>query len=330
MTITRLPAPPTDSAVDAWHAVVRAAHLADLPGHVPAPGRVETEGRLRMSSVDARSVHVAAKAADGSYDGVASLVLFTDRSNRHTGFLDQLAVHPRARRQGVGTRLWAAVRDELVADNRTSVSAVVERGGPGEAFATGLGLSNALPLAWYVQKIQDALAAQPVRPALPDGYVHAHWTGVVPDALADAFAEAHNAMQDAPLGDVDQSVPPWDAVRVRKAAQVIVDRGGVILSSAVVHTASGADSVAAYTELVLRDPSDVRALQYDTAVVPAHRGHGLGRAVKRHMMDVVAAAHPGVREVATTVADENGPMLAVNEQLGYRRERAIGYFQTKL
>ncbi|MFJ8072759.1 GNAT family N-acetyltransferase [Streptomyces sp. NPDC096176] len=330
MTITSLPASPSDSAVDAWHAVVRAAHLVDLPGHVPPPGRVETEGKLRMSSVDARSVHVASVAADGSYDGVASLVLFTDRSNQHTGFLDQLAVHPRARRHGVGTRLWDAICDELVAGGRTSVSTAVELGGPGEAFATGLGLSNALSLAWYVQNIQDALAAQPVQPALPDGYAYAHWTGVVPDALADGFAEAHNAMQDAPLGDVDQGVRPWDAARVRQAAQVVEGRGGVILSSAVVHTTSGADSVAAYTELVLRDPSDARAMQYDTAVVPAHRGHGLGRAVKRHMMGVVAAAHPGVREVATTVADENGPMLAVNEQLGYRRERAIGYFQTTL
>ena len=31
MTITTLPAPPSDSAVDAWHTVVRAAHLHDLP-----------------------------------------------------------------------------------------------------------------------------------------------------------------------------------------------------------------------------------------------------------------------------------------------------------
>lgn len=29
MTITRLPAPPTDDAIDAWHAVVSAAHTHD-------------------------------------------------------------------------------------------------------------------------------------------------------------------------------------------------------------------------------------------------------------------------------------------------------------
>jgi len=65
-------------------------------------------------------------------------------------------------------------------------------------------------------------------------------------------------------------------------------------------------------------------------VVPAHRGRGIGRAVKRHMMATVAEARPAVREIGTTVADENGPMLAVNERLGYRRERTAGYFQVTL
>jgi GNAT superfamily N-acetyltransferase len=310
--------------------VVRAAHTHDLPAYVPPPGRVETEGKLRTPSVNSRALHRVAVAADGSYDGVATAVLFTDENNRHAAFLDQLAVRPRARRRGIGTRLWDALRAELAADGRTSVSTVVELGGPGEAFAARHGFAKALPLAWYVQDVPDALAAHPEQPALPGGYAYAHWTGVVPDALADAFAQAHNAMEDAPMGDVDQSAPKWDAARVRTAARIVGDRGGVILSAAVIHTADGADTVAAYTELVLRDPSDVRALQYDTVVVPAHRGRGLGLAVKRHMMAVVTDRCPRVRQTATTVADENGPMLAVNDRLGYVRERDIGYFQAML
>ncbi|MFI2350770.1 hypothetical protein ACH492_27800 [Streptomyces sp. NPDC019443] len=34
-----------------------------------------------------------------------------------------------------------------------------------------------------------------------------------------------------------------------------------------------------------------------------------------HMLTAVAAARPYVREIATPVADENGPMLTVNQQL---------------
>lgn len=328
MTITRLPDPPTASAVDAWHTVITAAHAHDLPPRVPEPGRVETEGKLRRSSVSGRTVHLAATALDGSYDGVASLLLFAEEGNRHTAFLDVLAVHPRARRRGIGAALWSAVRAELTADGRTSVSTVLEPGGAGEKFAAGLGFENVLALGWYVQNVREASAAHPPAPQLPEGYAYRGWAGVVPDALADAFAQAHNAMADAPAGDTDEQAPSWDADRIRAAAQVVVDRGGVLLSSAVLHTADG--SVAAYTELVLRDPSDARALQYDTAVTPAHRGRGLGRAVKRHMLGTVRAERPGVREIATTVADDNGPMLAVNERLGYRRERPAAVFQAEL
>ncbi|MFI2372893.1 GNAT family N-acetyltransferase [Streptomyces sp. NPDC018833] len=330
MTVTRLPSSPADRVVDAWYEVVRTAHTHDLPAAVPPPGRAESTGKLRFPSPRTHAVHLAAVAADGSYDGVATLVLFDDAANRHAAFLDVLAVHPRARNRGTGARLWKAAHAELAGDGRTSVAAVVELGGPGETFARRLGFENVLPLAWYVQNVSDALAARPVPPALPDGYALAHWTGVVPDALADAFAEAHNAMQDAPTGDMDRAVPAWDAARVRAAAQVVEDRDGVILSAAVLDGAPPAQTVAAYTELVLRDPSDTRALQYDTVVVPAHRGRGLGTAVKRHMMGVLAAARPGVREIGTTVADENGPMLAVNERLGYRRERTVAYFQATL
>ncbi|MET7618224.1 GNAT family N-acetyltransferase [Streptomyces sp. NPDC005408] len=329
MTITSLSVPPAAASVDAWHEVLTAAHTHDLPAGVPAPGRVETEGKLARSSASGRTVRLAATAPDGSYDGVASLLLFTDEGNRHTAFLDVLAVHPRARRRGVGAALWEAVRAELTADGRTSVSTLLELGGSGEEFAAGLGFGNVLPLGWYVQNVREALEAHPQPPELPEGYAYAQWAGVVPDAHADAFAEAHNAMEDAPSGDMDEQVTPWDAERVRAAAQVILDRGGVILSSAVLHAASG-DAVAAYTELVLRDPSDVRAIQYDTVVTPAHRGRGLGRAVKRHMLGTVSVAQPGIREVATTVADDNGPMLAVNEGLGYRRERTAAVFQVKL
>lgn len=88
--------------------------------------------------------------------------------------------------------------------------------------------------------------------------------------------------------------------------------------------------MAAYTELVLPDPGGPRALQYDTVVVPAHRGHGLGRAVKRRMLELAGQRYPALRQIATTVADENAPMRAVNEALGYRQERGAAYFQLKL
>ncbi|MFE2130490.1 GNAT family N-acetyltransferase [Streptomyces amritsarensis] len=334
MMINSLALPPSDAEVDAWLAVLTAAAAVDLP-QLPPPSRVEVAGRLRVTPVRGRPLLWTAgeRAGEGEEAGVAALLLFTEEGNTHTAFLDALTVRPGARRRGIGTALWERVREELLADGRTSVAAMVDLGGPGQAFAEAAGFRNVLPMAWYVQDIPvggepahaaaDCCASAPATP----GYELLTWYGLVPDAWAPAAAAAHAAMEDAPTGDMDERIQTWTAPRLHTLQQLILDRGGDMITVAAV-TPGG--EVAAYTEVVLPDPTGTTALQYDTVVVPAHRGHGLGRAVKRHMAARAAARHPQLRRIATTVADENGPMRAVNEALGYRRERGVGIYQTTL
>ncbi|WP_051806951.1 GNAT family N-acetyltransferase [Streptomyces sp. NRRL F-2664] len=260
----------------------------------------------------------------GEDTGVAALLLFTEEGNTHNAFLDVLTVRPEERRRGVGTALWERVREELLAQGRTSVAAMVTLDGPGQAFAEALGFTNVLPMAWYVQDLPPAGPAP--APETP-GYELLTWHGLVPDAWAPAAAAAHAAMEDAPTGDMEERIQTWTAQRLHTLQQLILDRGGEMVTVAAV-TPDG--EVAAYTEIVLPDPAGTGAVQYDTVVVPAHRGRGLGRAVKRHMAVQAAARYPRLRRIATTVADENGPMRAVNEALGHRRERGVGIFQIKL
>ncbi|MFI6699643.1 GNAT family N-acetyltransferase [Streptomyces sp. NPDC050509] len=330
MLIT-LGSPPSDAETESWYGVVTVAHARDLPASTPERSRVETEGKLRVPPVGGRTVHLAAVGPGGAYEGVASLVLFTEENNRHTAFLDTLMVRPDARRHGVGATLWAAIRAELVADGRTSVSTVLELGGAGEAFVDSLGFTNVLPLGRYVQRVRQVLEGIPLpdRPALPDGLRFTDWQGVVPDGLAAAFTRAHEPLGDVQRGQLDERTPCWDTGRIRAAARLVGERGGTLFTSAVLDTTDG-DAVVAYTEVALAAPADIRAVQYDTLVVPSHRGLGLGRAVKRHHLERLHELRPGVREISTTVADDNRPMLAVNEALGYRRERPAGVFQTKL
>ncbi|MFG2622310.1 GNAT family N-acetyltransferase [Streptomyces sp. NPDC048507] len=313
--------PPAEAEVDAWWAVQVAAHAVDaaaLPG-LPPPARVEAAGRLGVPS----SRGDAVRWTTGEGDGQAALLLFTEEGNTHAAFLDELTVRPDARRRGVGTALWERVRAELLARGRTSVATVADLGGPGQAFAESLGFRNVLPMAWYVQELPATAPAAPDTP----GYELLTWSGLVPDAWTPALAVAHGAMEDAPSGDSDEEFRPWTAARVRAAQRLVLDRGGEMTTVAAL---TPAGEVAAYTVLVLPDPEGPRALQYDTVVVPRHRGRGLGRAVKLRMLERAAARHPGLRRIGTTVADGNGPMRAVNEALGYRRERGAGLFQLGL
>ncbi|MFD9471464.1 GNAT family N-acetyltransferase [Streptomyces goshikiensis] len=324
MKIRSLAVPPSDAEVDAWRAVLAAARAADLPGRT-GPARVEVAGRLQVAPARGR----AALWADGDGRGVAGLLLFTDGANDHTAFLDVLAVRPDARRRGVGTALWARVREELLAQGRTSVSAVLDAGGPGEAFARSLGFEDVLPMAWYAQELPELpeLPEVPGGPETAPGYALHCWPGLSPDGHAASLAAAHGAMEDAPSGDMDEKVVSWTADRLHAAQRLVLDRGGRFLTVAAL---TPAGEVAAYTELVLADPEGTRAVQYDTVVVPAHRGRGLGRAVKLRMLAEARLRHPGLRYVDTTVADENTPMRALNEALGYRRERGAAVFQLRL
>ncbi|MBP0459848.1 GNAT family N-acetyltransferase [Streptomyces montanisoli] len=356
MLIT-LAQPPSDAEIDAWHAVISAAHVRDLPAAVPEPNRSETAGKLRVPPFNGREVHLAAVAEDGTYEGVASLLLWTEPPNQHAAYLHKLVVDPGARRRGVGALLWGAIRERLAAEGRTSVSTRLELGGAGEAFVDSLGFVKMLPLTRYVQRVEQARASTPRLP-LPEGLRFAHWTGVAPDELAGSLAEAHNALVDAPSGDLAARPPHWDEQRVTAAARLVGERGGVLVTTAAIDTragagagtrtraggtvgAHGADSadsavgvtggaVVAYTEAVLHTPEDSRAATGGTVVLPGHRGRGVGRAVKRHLLDVLHDEHPQVREIVTSVADGNGAMLAVNESLGYRRERPAGLFEMKV
>ncbi|MGY5126758.1 hypothetical protein [Streptomyces nigrescens] len=62
----------------------------------------------------------------------------------------------------------------------------------------------------------------------------------------------------------------------------------------------------------------------------ARRGRGLGRAVKLRMLEYLRAEWPGVREIMTTVADENTPRREVSAALGYRAARSLGRYQVRL
>ncbi len=87
---------------------------------------------------------------------------------------------------------------------------------------------------------------------------------------------------------------------------------------------------AAYNEIVVAAHEDGRAFQWGTLVLPAHRGHRLGLAVKARTLQLLAAEYPEVRQVVTFNADVNAPMIAINDRLGFRPVERLGEFQRRL
>ena len=74
------------------------------------------------------------------------------------------------------------------------------------------------------------------------------------------------------------------------------------------------------------DPPPLLA-DLDTAVVPAHRGHGLGRWIKSAMLVRLRAERPDVTEIETGNSTASQHMLAINQRLGFRPWQELNSWQ---
>ena len=82
--------------------------------------------------------------------------------------------------------------------------------------------------------------------------------------------------------------------------------------------------LAGHTQLAF--PACAEVYQWDTLVRPAHRGLGLGLALKTAMMHATADLLEGRRRVHTENAASNRHMIAVNETLGFRQVAWLGEY----
>lgn len=270
-----------------------------------------------------------ASDADSIPVGTAFLRLFTDPGQQHLAELT-LGVHPVERRAGVGSRLLetavAAARD----DARRCVIAQAEAGSPGERFLPARGFRKVLTLRFArlpLADVDDAALAAVVAHPHP-GYRLASWHGTVPDHLAPTFAASRRAMDDMPMDDTDYGTMTWDVDRVRAVAKAVADRGDHLHTVVALDTRD--DSIAGFTELVVPGGGSGDGQHYGTAVLPEHRGHGLGRWMKAESIRQARAEHPGLGGLLTDTADSNTPMRRVNDSLGYTPTHTTLQYQLDL
>ena len=253
----------------------------------------------------------------GEAVGVARMVLRTDKAV--PGFVPELYVRPAARRRGAGTAL---VR-ELVAVARAGPAprlVLRQEAGDlgGEAFADAIGASLGF------RGLQNRCRVADLDPILLTSWVDraseraadwalVGWDGRCPDELLDAFASAQAAMVGAAVPDM--AVTNRSAAEIREAEESSTALGIEHWVLAARHTVTG--ELGGFTEIELLPWQPWLGHQGDTGVMPVHRQLGLGRWLKAAMALRVRSDRPAVTQLETHTAQDNPPMRAINEAMGF-------------
>jgi GNAT superfamily N-acetyltransferase len=310
-----------EAAIRVWFDLRTAVRAADWPDD-PALGWADHAGMLRhpWPGTDPRAVL--------AYDGDTPVGWFalwlSTVENLDTAPCD-LEVHPDHRRRGIGRMLL----DECVARTRdigrSRIVAEAVTDSPGAALLAARGARPVLPdtlrrldLRDLDETGLDALLAEAHGHA--QGYSLVQWVGATPERDLDAVAALESRMTtDAPFDDLAWEQEVFDAERIRRRDACKGARLMRSYTTAVRHDASG--ELVGLTCLVVSDGVDDSAEQWQTIVLPAHRGHRLGLLLKVENLRFLGKHEPSVGRIDTWNADSNVPMLRVNEAMGFRPVR---------
>lgn len=265
----------------------------------------------------------------------AGMVLLPLDDNPAMAYADVMT-HPDRRRHGIGTAVLHEVerRARDAGRQRVLVEVYVTSGAdPGHvAFAEARGYREANREGVKAIELADSEAHWPaleaeVAGALGD-YRIVTWRDACPEEYVASFGEAlSRVMSLIPQGDLDLEDRDWTVERVRAAEQRRVEVGLATFESVAV---APDGTVVGLTGVRVSDRDPRRAHIGVTMVLPEHRGHRLGLAVKLASHVALRQAFPDCRLVVTSNAEVNKHMNAINEALGYRRLETLLEFHRTL
>lgn len=161
------------------------------------------------------------------------------------------------------------------------------------------------------------------------GYDVVSWMLPTPAEYLDGYAWMKSRMStDAPSAGLDADEERWDAARVRRMEAREHERGNTMLVTAARHRATGA--LAAFTELAIGRDRAATTHQNDTLVLREHRGHRLGLLIKTAALLRWSGIAPESPRLITYNAEENRPMLSINEALGFTARAHEGAWKKDL
>ncbi|MFC0540210.1 GNAT family N-acetyltransferase [Kutzneria chonburiensis] len=238
-----------------------------------------------------------------------------------------ISVHPDYRRRGIGSELMETIIPVLRERGRKVMEGYyITEGSTGEHFTRAQGFKV------VHTRVAQMLTFAEVDPGLwevatPEGYRLVRWIGHALDDLVESYSRARDAIADAPTGDSTYVTPDWSVASIRRLEAENREQG---VEWRTVVAVDERGEVTGLTEVERLPLSPDRLFQGDTAVLAAHRGHGLGLAMKADMLRWLTADNDGLDHVWTSTGTTNVHMVAVNAKLGFKTVRRSNVVSRKL
>lgn len=294
----------------------RAVHAADMPD---APGLSLT------IATGPTQIHRLVRDRGGDVLGELRAVL-REGSNAHQMTVN-IAVHPQARRQGIGRCLAEEARRIAEERGRTVLTGTVHAqwpGGPPRSPA-GVPFAEAVGYAMAVAEVRSKLATADIAGlagihdaalAASREYETQGWIGQVPDELLEAVAKINtHFMGDHPVGELQTNPTPITVATLERENAAAVSGGTFPYGIVARHRDTG--EIVAHTVIRVPPGEESHAKQWLTIVMPEHRGHRLADRVKVENLRQLIAGHPDVTSVWTESAESNAAMRRINERMGF-------------
>jgi GNAT superfamily N-acetyltransferase len=274
------------------------------------------ERRIIWIAEDSPGSAAASSAHGEGVLGQANVLLFDDMA------VLEVLVHPAARRKSIGRELLCAAVRRANAEGFSMLGVEVIGGTPAVRFYEEMGFTCAYTETRSILDLGsvDWLRLGEMAGGVSAGYRIEYYPGGPPEELYESYASAkYLAHSAADLGDLDLRPSSYNSERLRASLATLHMRGMKPYIVVGIHEQTG--EVAGLTEVVVAAQHPDRADQYDTVVVPEHRGYGLGRAIKARMLFELRSAEPRLRSVQTWNSLDAEGMLKVNSELGFRTDR---------
>jgi len=244
---------------------------------------------------------------DGRAVGVATVGRIYMYPPEHPALWGFIGVLPEARRQGIGERLLREISDAARASGKSGLHmACNEDRSEGIEFLVHRGFTE----LERSKSTKLDLAGVPVPIVESPPGIAFTTLAARPDLVVGVHEVALEAFDDIPGGDEPMAVGDLAEFRARD-----VDRAAIPKDAFFV--ALDADGrVVGYASLMLLPGSTTRAYHDMTAVLRAHRGRGVARALK--LATIAWAIEHGLAVLETGNDEANAPMRALNARLGYQ------------